>query len=219
MKQHKKQNGFSIPEVIIAIALVALIIVTAGNLLVSSNRGNVSNINQIIAYNLAQEALEGMRNIRDGYWLHNQDWRGDKNIFGEDFQDDGYYVIRKQTNRQVINETNQLAANLDALNTFETVQQYAPWKLEKILNPTDQRTRLYKVEKSDFIMYAHDSQGRVTPYKRWIEVETKEYETAKGETLDTVRIVVTAVVEWEEQSRTKSVRIPLILTDWKSEPN
>ena len=77
MNQKKnKQKAFSIPEVIVALAIVVLVIVSATDLLVSSNRANNLSIKNVIAFNLAQEALEGFRNIRDGHWIQNENWKG-----------------------------------------------------------------------------------------------------------------------------------------------
>lgn len=49
--------------------VMVLVVYSATTLLISSIRGNVSNVNTMIAYGLAQEGIEAARNIRDSNWL------------------------------------------------------------------------------------------------------------------------------------------------------
>lgn len=207
-KQTKK--GFSIPEVIVAISMVVLIILTATNLLVSSMRANSNNVNRIIAYNLAQEALEGVRNIRDGNWLQNQYWRGseDYSFFGEPFIEDGSYVIQKKHN---LFTKAQCSMDRD-LNDVGIVTSASPWE---VFPYSDDKSKLY-IKESDYTEYTHELGQDFSGFKRWVEIKTIPYEGGLEEDRELLKISVTAVVEWEERSVTKSIRIPMILTDWKS---
>lgn len=66
---NKKEKGFSLMEVIVAVAIIttALIaVISLVNFSVSGIRGGGSTI---IAVSLAQEGLEIVRNIRDNNWL------------------------------------------------------------------------------------------------------------------------------------------------------
>jgi type II secretory pathway pseudopilin PulG len=217
MKNFNIKKGFSIPEVIIAITIVILIIVTATNLLVSSTRANRSNINQIIAYNLAQEAVEGVRNIRDSYWLHNLYWRGEEKLLGDHFDsDEGYYIIEKQHNYF---NPDSCSNTSDFLNSITTVKNAAPWILTEINRPDDSRTALYETSLGDVINYTHESsEGEESIFKRWVEIQTIPFESSAGEVRGDLKIAVTAVVAWREQSRTKTLRLPTVLTDWKAGP-
>ncbi len=204
------KKGFSIPEVIVAISLVVLIILTATDLLVSSMRANRNNVNRIIAYNLAQEALEGVRNIRDGNWLQNQYWRGGDyyDFFGEPFDTDGKYVIEK---KHAFFTKEQCTQPLDFINREETVMSVAPWD---VIAYSDEASKLY-YGGSDYTLYTHRLGTDFSGFKRWVEIKTIPYEGAYSGDENELKIAVTAVVEWEERSEKKSMRIPTILTNWK----
>ncbi|MBD3157052.1 prepilin-type N-terminal cleavage/methylation domain-containing protein [Candidatus Peregrinibacteria bacterium] len=208
---NKKQKGFSIPEVIVAISIVVLIIMTATNLLVSSMRANRNNVNRIIAYNLAQEALEGVRNIRDGNWLQNQYWRGngDYAFFGEPFVGDGNYIIQK---KHALFSKGQCGQGADFVNDVDTVTAASPWELALY---NDEKSKLY-IRESDYTEYTHEPVNNFSGFKRWVEIETVPYEGGLEEDTYKLKLNVTAVVEWEERSREQQLRIPMILTDWKS---
>lgn len=220
MKIPSKKKGFSIPEVIIAITIVVLIIVTATNLLVSSTRANRSNINQIIAYNLAQEALEGVRNIRDSHWLHNINWRGDdeKRLLGDDFNSDGYYIIEKK--RVDFDKAGCDFQSIENLNQLNTVKDNAPWNLTKIQNPGVDETLLFMLTdiSGDIVKYRHEKNNEESIFRRWIEIEKIPYGSGSGEMSDDLKIKVTAFVSWFELSRERTLEVSTILTDWKAGP-
>lgn len=213
MNRMQTQKGFSLPEVIVAIALIVIVIVTATNLLITSMRANRENVNKIIAYNLAQEALEGFRNIRDGYWIHNQFWRGsdDKNLFGESFIEDGSYIVKKQHNLKTTNDCFVLGE--DSNTAFE-VRSAVPWKLEPF---SMELSKIY-IKDGDFIEYVHESTDKYSGFDRWIEVKTIPYDLAKNENEENLKISVTAVVKYKDRSRERELRIPTVLTDWKAGP-
>ncbi|MBA4336199.1 hypothetical protein C0416_00300 [bacterium] len=210
---YNKKRGFSIPEVIVAISLVVLIILTATNLLVSSMRANRNNVNRIIAYNLAQEALEGFRNVRDSNWLQNQNWRGsDKyNFFGENFFEDGKYIIGK---KHSLFKGDECTQPLEFVNSVETVRYAAPWEISIY---SDEGSKLYYGGVSNYTEYTHQIGANFSGFKRWVEIKTVPYQEASDEDADALKIGITAVVEWDERGVTKSIRVPTILTDWKSE--
>lgn len=208
IKIPSKKEGFSIPEVIIAITIVVLIIVTATNLLVSSTRANRRNINQIIAYNLAQEALEGVRNIRDSHWLHNLHWRGEEGLFGDNFDSDGYYIIEKQS---VDFEKAGCSGNVSHLNDLRTVSNSAPWNLSKISDPENGALLFEQDVSGGIVEYSHNRghDSKESIFRRWIEIET---------ITDDLKIRVTAFVSWFELSRERTLEVSTILTDWKAGP-
>lgn len=64
-----KNRGESLTEVLIAVGVLVVVLVTSFLLI---NRGLATNIsvkNKIIAINIAREGLEGVRNVRDTNWI------------------------------------------------------------------------------------------------------------------------------------------------------
>jgi len=71
------KKGFTLMEVIIAIAIILTALVTLTTLISSSVAGIRPGKSKIIATNLAQEGLELVRSIRDNNWLafkRGDDW-------------------------------------------------------------------------------------------------------------------------------------------------
>jgi prepilin-type N-terminal cleavage/methylation domain-containing protein len=216
MKIKTLKKGFTLPEVIIAVTMVALIIVTATNLLVSSIRANRSNTNQIIAYSLAEEGIEAMRNIRDGYWLNNVKWTGEeslkseRNILGDEFGSEGYYIVEKK--HPAFNQQ-------QCQNEPSIVKGYAPWELSKILSGESDETKLYLKDFGDVKEYSSNPTGSPSGFSRWIYIKPIPYNKYEfSEERNDLKIYVAVTVEWEELSAKKSITIPTILTDWKAGP-
>lgn len=69
MKNQKQ--GFTLVEVIIAIAITVTALISAIVLIAFSSSSIKINKSKIIAVGLAQEGLEVVKNIRDNNWLHN----------------------------------------------------------------------------------------------------------------------------------------------------
>lgn len=88
MPSKKHKLGFTLIETILAISVIGLVITAAASLTQNSLRIGRSSMNQFIAYHLAEEGLEIVRNVRDSNWLANRPWR-----YG--FTADGEYVIRE----------------------------------------------------------------------------------------------------------------------------
>lgn len=85
----KNRVGFSLIETIIAISVIGVVIATATQLTQSSLKMGRSTMNQFIAFHLAEEGLEIVRNIRDSNWLQNTSWRTGL--------DDGMYEISENS--------------------------------------------------------------------------------------------------------------------------
>ena len=214
-KKFSKSKGFSLPEVIVAVSIIAMIIMTTTNLLVSSIRANQTNINQIIAYNLAEEALEGLRNVRDSYWINNQSWKGENNILGDSFAQDGDYIIERL---HTFYPAENCATGGD-LNLFPTVRPNAPWDLKVVQDPESAATNLFIEEAGGISRYTHTQSATPSVFKRWLEIKKMPYEIKQtGVISEDLKISVKAVVQWEEQGMVKTIEIPMILTDWKAGP-
>lgn len=87
IKKHK--TGFTLVETILAISVVSIAIATATQLTQSSLKMGRASMNQYVAFHLAEEGLEIVRNLRDSNWLQNKTWRGGL--------DDATYVLAENT--------------------------------------------------------------------------------------------------------------------------
>ena len=81
-------KGFTLTEVMIAMMILTVAIVSASNLLMGIISSNRHNLTSLQAYYFAQEGLEAVHNIRDTNWLHNRGWLGSDtdNIWGPAFE-------------------------------------------------------------------------------------------------------------------------------------
>ena len=75
MKKPHSNSAFTLAETILAIAIIAMVITTTYGLSQSSLKIGRNSINQFVAYHLAEEGLEIVRNARDSNWIQNKEWR------------------------------------------------------------------------------------------------------------------------------------------------
>lgn len=61
----KRQQGFTLPEVIVAFSVLVMVITAATQILVTVLRVNADNVSSLVAYGLAQEGMEAVRFVRD----------------------------------------------------------------------------------------------------------------------------------------------------------
>ncbi len=69
-----KNKGFTIVESLVAITILVMVIIGATSAVQSGISSYIFSKDQIIAFYLAQEGFEQIRNIRDENGLKNQDW-------------------------------------------------------------------------------------------------------------------------------------------------
>lgn len=69
MNSRYKNQGFTLIEVLISIAVLTIGIVTALGLAISNFNNNRENTSRVMAANLAREGIELIRNLRDSNWL------------------------------------------------------------------------------------------------------------------------------------------------------
>lgn len=215
------KKAFTLPEVLVAISVLILVISAAINLTVSNIRSNQSNADSIIAYGLAQEALEALRNIRDSNWLLGADFQGKVgetciwgNCLPDSFSQTQYFVI----------DRNSIAQSSGAEIELSQISQYAPWKLLAVSarnsNMDLGKTRLY-LENQDFTRYKHVFSGEPvgdaytnlleSKFYRYLEVTPGNYKNG----LKTMKYQISAVVKWRDGLRDREVRLVTELTDWK----
>lgn len=82
----KQRNGFSVLEVMIAVAIITMGMIGVLSLVLQNIQVQYVNKNNLIASQLAQEGLELVRNIRDENWL-------DGNAYYLGIIEDGTYTI------------------------------------------------------------------------------------------------------------------------------
>ena len=78
-KIFKRQNNnlpaFSLIEIMAVLLIVSLGIVGVANLAVQSIQAQTINRGSIVSYQLAQEGLEIVRQVRDTNWMEGQNWK------------------------------------------------------------------------------------------------------------------------------------------------
>lgn len=214
MKQLNKttREGFTLPEVLVSIAVLVVVIFSVTNLVVSIIRTNNENIHTLTAYGLAQEGLEAVRNIRDSNWLLGARYNGklgalQHEIWGATFPDtqnsEEYYIVKYGVFDRPLDNP-----------SIEQISSVTPWKLETVTGPDDEKTALRRRVDTNTgeVRFEHPEQlstaGDPTPYRRYVLVEN----ISPSSDFEMMR--VTSVVEWEEQAREKEVRLVTELTDW-----
>lgn len=100
MKIKLNKKGFSLTEVLVAVLVLTMAVVSASNFLVSMMRSNAMNTSVLQAYYYSVEGLEAFRNIRDTYFMNYLDFCGSGDKGGNEgiflkggFCDDGFYVV------------------------------------------------------------------------------------------------------------------------------
>ncbi len=79
LKMFKKiinnKSAFSLIEIMAVLLIVSLGIIGVANLATQSIQAQTINRGSIVAYQLAQEGLEIVRQVRDTNWLQGNDWK------------------------------------------------------------------------------------------------------------------------------------------------
>ena len=223
MQSNSLKKGFTLPEVLVGMSVMVLVVISATNLLVSSIRSNVTNINTLVAYGLAQEGLEAVRNIRDSDWLLGASFNGTAGksairIWGEELPS-----LRGQVKYFTV-DSRQSVSPLSPVRPSLSLAGAAPWKLEALtLDDINKglKTLLYKQEnvplKEIRYSHSHSRMGKATPYHRYITVSPVVYPLCpllSARCFKKMR--VSSTVEWVEFGMKKQVRLDTELTDWKN---
>jgi len=183
------QSAFTLVEVIIGVAILSIVMSSITVLTIVSIQANQANVNRLTGYYLAQEGVEGLRNLRDSNWLRNYGWDGNSE-WGSDFGSEGYYKI-------------------DYLPGLDP-----PWKLTfggTVLANLD--STLYLVNHNGNRFYVHDpstwTDYETTKFNRHLHVVPDA---------DEEMLQVTAVVFWDDHGREIEVQVSTRLTDWREGP-
>mgnify|MGYP001618984171 CR=1 FL=1 len=225
MKNKSLQKAaFTLPETLVAISVLIVVLSAVMNLTVSNIRGNQGNADAIIAYGLAQEAIEALRNVRDSNWLLGADFQGKIGeicVWGNCLPN-----VLSQKKRFII-ERNSIAQSSGAEVELSQIVQYAPWKLSAVSEKNAvvdlERTRLY-LENGNFARYRHLSDAesiggspydsatlRASKFYRYLEITPVNYKNGAK----TLKYRAAAVVKWQDGVRNREVSLDVELTDWK----
>lgn len=188
MKRFSSQSGFTLAETLIGFTIIVAAITATTALVVSSIRGNALNRERLIAYHLASEGLEIMRNVRDSNWLQNQGWRsGDPAERGVSWDENGRYLVDRDENY---------------LSTGEGI----PFSVMRFDEKND-RSCLFKVSFQGGARYRHAAclPERTEAFRRVLFVD---------DPAATIRSEVT----WQDRGTQHVVSLTTRLTDWKPSP-
>ena len=195
MRRRLNKEAFTLVEIIVGITVLTIVLVSIAILTLTSIRANQANIHRLTAYYLAQESLEGFRNMRDSNWKQNYVWNGGADFWGADFNGDGYYVIDREIDTRFIPGAEVGKA-----------RSAAPWELNSFGEDVD----------------AARVAGQLVdrPYVRYVEVRY-ESEESFIEGLDDSKqdlMGVTVHVEWIDHARPQSLMVSTELSDWQQNP-
>ncbi len=228
-KFSSNKQAFTLVEVIVAFSVLVLVIVASTNLLVSVIRSNTENENTLVAYGLAQEGLEAVRNMRDSDWLLGADFEG--YVGTSCVWEGGCFPQQIDTSADYVLDFRQIDSQGADITHASDLQSVSPWMFYPVdlsdPNGLDwQKTKLYIPKAPDQgqnqvpVWYKPcvngcDNTVTQSPFSRYIEVVPAGYQA--GDT-DIKKYRVTSVVRWQEIGRPKEVRLTTELTDWKGGP-
>ncbi len=216
-KKYTKKRGFTLPELLVAMSVIVLVIFASTNLVISIIRSNTDNINTMIAYGLAQEGLEGVRNMRDSNWLLGAQFDGQLKgtvIWGATFG-------KSEQPKFFIIDLGSLATATGEVNDPGALSGHTPWKIEGI-EETDfesDKTKIKKYtinEQSGEFRYGHSlgaQTGEDTPFYRYLELYKVKTPYDDNDS-EVNKYRVACIVEWMEFGRSRSVRLDTEVTNW-----
>ncbi|KKR24227.1 MAG: hypothetical protein UT55_C0068G0008 [Candidatus Peregrinibacteria bacterium GW2011_GWE2_39_6] len=192
----RKNSAFTLIEVIIGVAILSVVLTAMTSLTLSSINANQANINRLTAYYLAQEGLEGMRNMRDSNWLQNYTYNTGASFWGTNFDQDGFYVLDYLPSRG---------------------NSSSPWKLAYFSdkeNEASVNSLLYRVEDNfGHNFYLHDSSfasSVPSNFHRYLQISNDPDAHDWFE--------VKAVVFWEDHGVEKKIEVSTDLANWRKGP-
>ncbi|MBI5755078.1 prepilin-type N-terminal cleavage/methylation domain-containing protein [Candidatus Peregrinibacteria bacterium] len=196
--------GFTLAEVLISFTVLALTFSAAVGLLLSSMQANRANKNDFIAYGLAQEGLEAMRNIRDSNWMQNFPWSGTDGAWKDAGGYFGEVIVSGVSRYYRVSYNVDYKAEEDITYTAATVSGYNPWVLEDL--GTD-----FSAIAADDLALSEDDLG-ADIFSRYIEIRPVFF---SGNEVDTKRVKISSVVFWNEKGRGRKIVVDTILTNWR----
>lgn len=148
-KRNTNLPAFSLIEIMAVLLIVSLGIVGVANLAVQSIQAQTINRGSIVSYQLAQEGLEIVRQVRDTNWMEGQNWKAGMNS-------GTYCVDYKSPVLRPVGGPNECALLLNKENWY-----YAP----PFVLATDTQTPFRRV----VVINAATSSATVTAVVTWDE--------------------------------------------------
>lgn len=199
------RDGFTLLELVISFGVMSIVIFGAASLYVTSIRANAAQVERFIAYNLAQEGLEGVRNIRDSYYREGLAWDGSDrshSLVDAPFDRGFYRIYRKPS----FSSTSFSSTNLNDPNQLKNA---SPWVFTSCPEADKACDQLYTTK--DGTSYVHQIDGVKSPYSRKITIS---FPDENGKPSTTI-MRVTSTVTWLDHGSAKSLDLVTELTDWK----
>ena len=186
----------TLAEVIIAITVLSLGTGSATILVLTSVNATVSGENRLVAYNLAREGVEAVRNIRDTNWLR---FPGDRDQCW-----DTYNLVNPTLCAITVNKLRGPDPFIVSPD-FTTSNAYFTWNISATSAPADWKLYTIDINSTDpgGTFYTHDSlfTGAIeSPFSRTITIVK-----TPGSSTVPARMLVTATVSWEERGVPRSV--------------
>ena len=218
LKKIKNIKGFTLTEVMIAIMVLTVAIVSATNLLVGLIGTNQNNLTTLQAYYLAQEGLEAVRNIRDTNWLHNMGWLGEDStqLWGGDFEipqadDENFYAVNLEYAGFSFNVLDQQGGvgDVGGLSTSR------PWSIDDVID-----AKIFKNTDGDNVYLGPaKNAAEDTGFKRTIII--KKYNCGESADLSCLPedenkyVLVQSKIQWNLGAKERELTLSEVLTDWK----
>jgi len=223
MKLQSKKSGFTLVEILIAVAVLAVTLTAMANLVIVTMKANSSNMNTLQGYYLAEQGLEAMRNVRDSNWLQNYGWNLGSELWGADFSCDAtdlelYFIIDENTDVTVgsmsfvVTPATHGVSVLTPVASVGSGSDYdAPWKITAITKESIDAgaAQLYvDTETAGYEVFSHSSSGEKSMFSRYIKVVYKDCDFDAAE--------VVSVVFWNERGNDREISLNTYLTDWQA---
>lgn len=207
MKIKLNKKGFSLTEVLVAVLVLTMAVVSASNFLVSMMRSNAMNTSVLQAYYYSVEGLEAFRNIRDTYFMNYLDFCGSGDKGGNEgiflkggFCDDGFYVVSVDGD----------GVNLESVGGGDGSDESG--------GSGDEQVGLISEPGISLPGFNEDGEGAENvsgkKFYRVCEVESIN-NTDNNDKSSTDAKQITCTTTYEDGSKTGEVSLKTILTDWK----
>lgn len=193
-----------------AVSILSLVMIAVVSLAITSLNANRSNIYRLTAYYLAQEGLEGLRNVRDTNWMQNITWNegmdslGEAAYWGHFFDADGFYTIDYVPWADA-SEATSMPWSISFLGTDPSVAEGESGRLFVATGLTSSEV-YYVHDVTETTQFTYET----SPYRR---ILTLTYSDSGDDWFE-----VTAQVFWIERGQERSVEVSTILSDWREGP-
>lgn len=204
--KYQKRKGFTLIEVIIAIAVFTIGITAAFNLALSNYLTDQENFDRVVGSNLAREGIELVRNVRDSNWLRadqNVDCSGSPCVWSSDLASHNYIYL-DYNDIEPVNIDSCLCVN----------------DLDTCIDTCD--AELY-VDTDGY--YNHDDQTSDTRFRRLIKLQSICIDSGGTESIESdnscdagdtlIGFKVTSRVSWPEGTSRNYIDVAEYLYNWR----